>query len=89
MTFNSENIPLYIYDKKKKKYLRTLFEEKLNKHLIKKSEKIYTFIKNVLQLNGLNPSLIKMHLMYEIKSQDYNVIRNKFLCKFYIKIKKK
>jgi hypothetical protein len=85
MTFNSENIPLYIYDKKNKKYLRTLFEEKLNKHVIKETEKIYTFIEKVLQLNSLSPSLIKMHLMYELKNQDYYVIRNKFLCKFYNK----
>jgi hypothetical protein len=89
MTFNSENIPLYIYDKKNKKYLRTLFEEKLNKHLIIETEKIYTFIEKVLQLNSLNPSLIKMHLMYELKNQDYFLIRNKFLCKFYnVKVSK-
>ena len=80
MTFNSENIPLYIYDKKNKKYLRTLFEEKLNKHIIKETKNNYTFIKKILQLDGLSSSLIKMHLMYEIRNQDYRIIRNKFLC---------
>jgi hypothetical protein len=89
MSFNSKNIPLYTYDKKNKKYLRTLFEEKLNEHLIKECEKIYTFFNNAALLKELNHDLIKMHLMYQIKSQDYYKIRNKFLCEFFNKKIKK
>jgi hypothetical protein len=79
MLFNSKNIPLYIYDKKKQKYLRTLFQEKLNKFLIKESERIYLFFKKKKLVDEFNSALLKMHLMYEIRNQNYHKIRDEYL----------